>query len=258
MALLRESRVGYLKVRVCSDRLSMGAAAAEEAAATLREAVARAGRAAAVFAAAPSQEEFLAALREAPGVPWERVTAFHLDEYLGLGEDHPASFRRFLRERLFSPVRPGTVHLLRGDAPDPEAEAARYAALLREHPLDLACLGIGENGHLAFNDPPVADFRDPKAVKVVELDLACRRQQVHDGCFPSLEDVPRHALTLTVPAILAARRIVCVVPGERKRRAVEQALLGPVSTACPASILRTHPEATLYLDVQSLGTVRLP
>ena len=206
-----------------------------------------------IFAAAPSQNEFLETLRGAEKIDWKRVTAFHMDEYLGLSADAPQSFRRYLKERLFDRVHPGEVHLIAGEAPSPEEECARYAHLLAEAPIDIVCLGIGENGHLAFNDPPVADFADPKMVKVVELDEACRRQQVHDGCFARFEEVPTHAITLTIPVLLSGGWLYCVVPGPTKREAVEKALTSPISPACPASILRTHARARLYLDRDSAG-----
>ncbi|MEQ2457318.1 glucosamine-6-phosphate deaminase [Flavonifractor hominis] len=204
-----------------------------------------------LFAAAPSQNEFLDALCSFSDVPWQRVNALHMDEYIGLPRQAPQRFGQFLRRAVFDRLPFRTVHYLDGDAPDPEAECARYAALLEQYPLDIACTGIGENGHIAFNDPAVADFHDPKAVKQVALDERCRMQQVHDGCFATLEAVPRHAFTLTVPAILRSGFIVCVVPGRAKAQAVRETLYGPVSEACPASILRTHPQAHLYLEPES-------
>jgi glucosamine-6-phosphate deaminase len=248
-------RVDLLDVRVCADRAVLGEAAAAEAAAAMRAAQAERGRVRVAFAAAPSQIEFLAALAATPGLDWSRVTAFQLDDYVGLPRDAPQRFARFLREHLFDRVRPGKVQAIGAaqDATDAGAECRRYAALLAAGPLDLVCLGIGENGHLAFNDPPVADFTDPEAVKLVELDEACRRQQVNDGCFSALDRVPTHAITLTIPTLLGGRRLVCVVPGPSKREAVRLALTGPIATICPASILRTHPACTLYLDWQSDG-----
>lgn len=245
-----------LQVAVCRSRADLGRAAAADAAAHLRAVLDRQERARVIFACAPSQDEFLAALTAQPGVAWARVTAFHMDEYVGLKATHPAAFRRYLREHLTACVPLGRVHELAGDADDPAAECRRYAALLADAPIDLVCLGIGENGHIAFNDPPVADFQDPVAVKPVELDRPCREQQVNDGCFPALAEVPTHALTLTVPALLAGRRLCCMVPGARKAAAVANALQGPVTTACPASILRTHSAATLYLEAESAA--RLP
>ncbi len=248
---VRTFRVDALEVRVYSDQPALAAAAAAEAAACLRAALARRGEARAILASATSQIQFLAALTAAPDLDWSRVTLFHMDEYLGLSADHPASFRRFLREHLAAKIRPRALHLIAGDAPEPLKEIARYTALLQEAPIDLCCLGIGENGHIAFNDPPVADFHDPHTLKLVALDEACRRQQVGEGCFPNLEAVPRYAYTLTVPTLCQAGRLVCVVPERRKARAVRDALRGPVSESCPASILRRQPHATLFLDAES-------
>jgi glucosamine-6-phosphate deaminase len=236
-----------LRVRVHADRTTAGAEAAREAAETINGAIARQGAARIVLACAPSQDEMLAAL-VAASVDWSRVTVFHMDEYAGLAAGHPASFRRYLHTHFLSQIRVACFHGIAGEAADVAAECRRYAALLNEAPRDLVCLGIGENGHLAFNDPPVADFADPERVKVVELDEACRRQQVNDGCFGSFDEVPRRALTLTIPTLLGARRLVATVPGVRKAAAVRAALRGPVSTGCPASALRTHAAATLHLD----------
>ena len=252
---VRTEQVDQLTVEIYPDRGSLGIAAAAEVAAAMREAIAERGQVRVAFAAAPSQDEFLAALIATPDLDWSRVTAFQLDDYVGLPEGAPQRFARFLEERLFARVRPGTVHLFAPVATvaEAETECQRYAALIEAGPLDIVCLGIGENGHLAFNDPPVADFRDPLRVKVVELDVPCRRQQVNDGCFPAIGDVPTHAVTLTVPTLLSGRRLVCVVPGPAKREVVRQALTGPVETACPASVLRTRPACTLYLDAGSYG-----
>jgi glucosamine-6-phosphate deaminase len=178
------------------------------------------------------------------------VIAFHMDEYVGVGPDHPAGFRHWIRLRIGDRVGARAAHYLDGLA-DPEAECARYAALLRAHPLDLCCLGIGENGHLAFNDPPVADFEDPLDVKVVELDATCRLQQVNEGHFPDVDAVPRQAMTVTVPALLRAKTVIAVVPEGRKAAPVRAALEGPVTTACPASALRTAANAVLHLDPDS-------
>ncbi len=247
---IRRAQVERWRVEVYATKAEASQAAAARAAETLQELIARQGQAVVLFATGASQFDFVAALRQ-QAVDWQRVIAGHLDEYLGMSPDHPASFRRWLRERVEEPLRPGAFHYIHGDAPDPLAECRRYEAWLRSHPPDLGFVGIGENGHIAFNDPPVADFADPHWVKVVELDEACRRQQLGEGWFPTLESVPTHALTLTVPAILSIRRILSVVPEQRKARAVRDALLGPVSTRCPASILRTHPDATLFLDEAS-------
>lgn len=247
----RTFRVDALEVRVYPDQPALAAAAAREAADCLRAALARRGEARAILASATSQIQFLAALTASPDLDWSRVTLFHMDEYLGLPADHPASFRRFLREHVAAKIRPRALHLIAGDAPQPLREIARYTALLEAAPVDLCCLGIGENGHLAFNDPPVADFRDPHPLKLVQLDEACRRQQVGEGCFPSLDAVPRYAYTLTIPTLCRAARLVCVVPERRKARAVRDALRGPIHETCPASILRRQSHATLFLDAAS-------
>ncbi len=232
-------------------RARSGAAAAQHAATVLREAIAARGIAHAMFATGNSQFDFLDALVLDDGIDWASVIGFHMDEYVGIRADHPASFRRYLRERLVERVPMAAFHFIEGDAPDAGAECERYAELLREHPLDLCCLGIGENGHLAFNDPPVADFDDPLDVKVVELERACRQQQVGEGHFPDVDAVPTHAITVTIPALLRASTVLAIVPEARKAEPVRRALQGPIETACPASILRTQPHATLYLDAAS-------
>ncbi|MCK1392416.1 glucosamine-6-phosphate deaminase [Bradyrhizobium sp. 1] len=228
----------------------MGRAAAADVGVTLRGRLARQRTVRMIFAAAPSQAELLDALARERDIDWRRVTAFHMDEYLGLAADAPQRFGAWLTRHLFSRIAFGAVHLI-GQEPDPHREASRYAALLGHAPVDIVCLGIGVNGHLAFNDPPVADLHDTKQVKVVELDEVCRQQQVDDECFPSLGDVPTHAITLTIPRLLEAAELFCVVPGVSKRAAVEQSLFGPIGTACPASALRTHPRCALYLDQDS-------
>jgi glucosamine-6-phosphate deaminase len=248
---------GRLAVAVHPDRGLMGRAAAQRVGAALRARVAEAGRAAAIFASAPSQNEFLAALRDDASIPWDRITAFHLDEYVGLSGEHPASFSRFLRERLFGQVPVQAFHALDGRAADAHAECARYAALLHEARPSLAILGVGENGHLAFIDPPECDFADARDVRVVTLDEACRRQQVHDGAFAGLEDVPRTALSLTIPFLMRVPEAVAIVPGPAKRAAVQAAVDGPLTCACPASILRRHPDATLFLDEASAAGIAL-
>jgi len=253
----RTYSVDSLAVEIHGTRAELGQAAARAAAGHLRAILARQGSARVIFACAPSQDEFLAALAAEPGVAWKNVTAFHMDEYVGLRATDPASFRDYLRAQLSTKVNIGCIHEIAGDAADSGAECLRYGALLQAAPIDLVCLGIGENGHVAFNDPPVADFNDPAWVKVVELDSQCREQHVNDGCFPSLNRVPRQALTLTVPALMSAARLVCVVPGQRKAPAVAATLQGPISTACPASVLRTHQGAKLYLDLASASKLSL-
>ncbi len=250
---IREFEVDALRVAVYATREAMGAAAAAAAAGWLREILARQSCAGVIFAAAPSQDTLLASLAAASEVAWDRVEGFHMDEYLGIAEDHAASFRRYLREHVEGPLGLRRFHYIRGDAEQPLDECDRYEKALAGQTVDLCCLGIGENGHLAFNDPPVADFSDPRRIKLVALDEGCRRQQVAEGHFPSLEAVPGYAFTLTIPALCAASRMVCVVPGERKAWAVREALEGPITPRCPASFLRRQPQATLYLDVAAAG-----
>jgi len=252
--------VDKLTVKIYDNRHLMGTAAAAQVSEFMSDVLKQRERVNIVFAAAPSQEEFLAALRSTPNLDWSRVNALHLDEYLGLPSDAPQAFGRFLKDRLFDWVHPGKVYYLRGNSTDPSIECQRYSRLIIEHPLDIACIGIGENGHIAFNDPHVANFEDPVLVKEVHLDEKCRLQQVHDVCFPSLDLVPTHALTMTIPAIMSARHIYCIVPGPRKREAVKRALEGPIEAACPASVLRMHPCAVLFLDREAasdLEQVRL-
>jgi glucosamine-6-phosphate deaminase len=236
-----------MDVRVFETKAGLGRAAAADAAAALGEAITARGRAHVIAATGASQFEFLDALTATPGIDWPKVVFFHLDEYVGLPESHPASFRRYLRERIVARVHPGTFHFIEGDAADPAAEARRLGALLRACAIDVAFVGIGENGHLAFNDPP-ADFETEEPYLVVTLDEACRRQQLGEGWFTGLDDVPRRAISMSVRQILKAERILCVVPDERKARAVRECLEEAVSPLRPASILRTHPRTTLYLD----------
>jgi glucosamine-6-phosphate deaminase len=221
----------------------------------LQATLARQGSAAAILATGNSQLRFLDALVALGGVDWSRVTLFHMDEYLGIDANHRASFRRYMRERVESRVKPRRFHYLEGDALLPLKECERYTMLLAEQPIDLCCLGIGENGHLAFNDPPVADFNDPHPVKLVKLDEACRRQQVGEGHFPNLEAVPQYAFTLTIPTLCAARRMLCIVPERRKAAAVRETLRGPMHPACPASFLRRQGHCTLFLDANSASLV---
>jgi glucosamine-6-phosphate deaminase len=243
--------VDRLSVERFDTRREMGEAAAEAVRVKIKELLSERAEINMLFAAAPSQNEFLEALRSFSDIDWTRINALHMDEYVGLRDDAPQRFGNFLRAAIFDRVPFRSVWYLNGNAPDIDAECARYGALLKKYPLDIACTGIGENGHIAFNDPHVADFSDPKAVKKVDLDLRCRNQQVNDGCFAALDQVPSMALTLTVPTIFRAGFIVCVVPASTKAEAVKAALRGPVSEACPASILRRHPHATLYIDADS-------
>ena len=207
-----------------------------------------------IFAAAPSQDEFLKALIDFPGIDWQRINAFHMDEYIGLPEDAPQSFGNYLNERVFSKVPFRSVHFIRGNVTDPEGEAHRYELQLKAFPPDIVFMGIGENGHIAFNDPHVADFRDPFGAKVISLDLVSRQQQVNDGCFSELKLVPEQAITLTIPMLVSAPVIYCVVPGRTKANAVFNTLTQPIVETYPATILRTHPAAELYIDADSAGS----
>jgi glucosamine-6-phosphate deaminase len=244
-------KVGELTVVIGDDRGEMARAAAADAATAIRDAIAARGAANVMLATGNSQLEFLAELVKIPDIGWAHVTAFHMDEYVGLSPEHPASFQRYMRERVASKLPVEAFHYLQGDTADAEAEARRYEELLRAHPLDLCCCGIGENGHLAFNDPPVADFDDPRDVKIVKLEPASRNQQVGEGHFASIDEVPTEAITVTIPALLRARRVLVIVPEARKAEPVRHTLRDPISTACPATILRRQPHATLYLDYES-------
>ena len=232
-------------------RAEMGAEAAEMLIAKVNELLAEKETLNMIFAAAPSQSEFLHALATREDFPSEKINVFHMDEYIGLAADAPQGFGNFLTQHLFGLRKFRTVSLINGQADDPQAECERYASLLRENPVDIVCMGIGENGHIAFNDPPVADFKDDKLVKIVALDQMCRTQQVNDGCFAHIDEVPTHALTLTVPALANAEYQYCIVPAKSKANAVYDTLYGPISEACPASILRTCKQPILFLDADS-------
>ena len=244
-----------MKIAAHLDADVMARAAAETAARVLRDAIQRKGRAAFVAATGASQFNFLKHLVTAPGIDWERTTMFHLDEYIGISADHPASFRRYLRERLTSKAPIGTVHFIAGDAPDLTAEVARLNRLLAATAIDAAFVGIGENGHLAFNDPP-ADFATEVPYIVVTLDDACRRQQFGEGWFKTLDDVPRTAVSMTVRQIMKAAYIICSVPEKRKAQAVKACLEGEIGPMFPASILRTHPSCHLFLDRESASLLK--
>jgi glucosamine-6-phosphate deaminase len=251
-------REDSLEVYVYENRALAGRAAAQGIVQAIRSRQRANGIANVVFAAAPSQDEFLAGLVAADEIDWSGVTAFHMDEYLGIDADHPASFRRYLQEHLFRLVGLGQdrLRLIPGEQVQrPLQTCLAYEDLLRANPTDIVCAGIGENGHLAFNDPPVADFLDPVLVKVVRLDAPCRNQQLNDGCFERLEEIPTHAYTLTIPALLRAPVVSVVVPGPRKANAVLTTLRGPISEACPATALRHHAGARLYLDRDSARLV---
>lgn len=247
----KEFLADRLRVRIYPDRKSMGEAAAADIAAAIRRVLAEKECCNMIFAAAPSQNEVLAALAADKTVDFARINAFHMDEYCGLAPSSPQGFGNFLRAAIFEKAPFRSVHYLNGNAADIPAECARYGALLEAFPTDIVCLGIGENGHIAFNDPPVANFRDPVLCKQVALDPVCRAQQVHDGCFSALEQVPTHALTLTVPALCRGKEMFCVVPAATKANAVYATVRGSFGEHCPATVLREHPAAILYLDADS-------
>ncbi len=246
-----------LRVVVEADRPALGAAAAIYAAGRLRELLERQERVRVIFAAAASQNELLASLAPMGGIEWSRVDAFHLDEYVGLPLGSERSFGRWLDDHIWSTVNPGRVERIDGGNPaGGAAEAARYGALLADGGIDLALIGVGENGHVAFNDPHVADFDDPVWMKPVEIDDTSRHQQVRDGAFDRFEDVPRIALTVTMSTIRACRVISLVVPGRQKAAAIAAMLDGPINTACPASVLRGHPDAALFIDEAAASASR--
>lgn len=254
MATTLQNQVDQLKVKVFATRAEMGAAAAADAAACISELLSAQDIVRIIFAAAPSQNEVLAQLVADKSIDWSRIDVFHMDEYIGLPVGAEQRFSTFLTQHLFDQVKPRRVNLI-DDRDGLDAALERYEALLKEAPIDIVCLGIGENGHIAFNDPPVADFNDTKIIKPVELDDACRQQQVNDGCFPTFDDVPETALTLTIPALLSGKHLFCVVPGKTKSEAIKNVITGDITTACPASILRRHPDCTLYTDTDAYSLV---
>ncbi|MGH9325612.1 MAG: glucosamine-6-phosphate deaminase [Terriglobia bacterium] len=244
-------RAGNLALNVYESRKEMGKAAAEDVARRLNALAAEHETVPVIFATGDSQRATLEALTAREDVPWDKVIGFHMDEYLGIPEDHPASFRKYLREYLTSRAPQLRFYPVMGSDPDPAKVCREYAELLGKHRPLLCLLGIGENGHLAFNDPAEADFHDPEVLKVVTLDAACRQQQVNEGWFPSLEAVPRQAITLTIPTLMRVPELFASVPGSRKAHIVRRTVEEPVSTQCPATIMRTHPNATAYLDRDS-------
>lgn len=244
-----------LQIRVFQDKSKMGEAAAEFVSQHLKEAIQQNGSANLILATGTSQFSFLEAFKQ-KDIDWGKIKVFHLDEYVGISDQHPASFRKYLKERILDEVHPAQVYFLDGDAENIEAVIENYGTLLKNNPVDVACIGIGENGHIAFNDPPVADFNDSHIVKIVELDIACRMQQLGEGWFPTFEDVPGKAFSLTIPAIMKSRVISCFVPDERKSEAVYNSLYGEISTTCPASVLRKHPNTVLWLDEPAASKIK--
>ena len=240
-----------LNVEIYENRTLMGEAAARDIKAKIAELLAEKQEINMIFAAAPSQNDVLKSLVKDKTIEWNRVNAYHMDEYIGLDKNAPQGFGNFLKDHIFGLVPFKSVNYIDITTTDPEKEAERYGKLLQENPTDIVIMGIGENGHIAFNDPPVADFKDEKWVKPVKLDEICRQQQVNDGCFKTIADVPTHAMTLTVPTLVRAPYLFCIVPAPTKANAVYETLNGSIDEHCPASILRMHDNAKLYLDNES-------
>ncbi|WP_118194957.1 glucosamine-6-phosphate deaminase [Albibacterium indicum] len=253
--MINKTFQGNLQVREFATREEMGTDAAEAVATTIKDLLKEKEYVNMIFASAPSQNEFLIGLENAKDVDWSRVVAFHMDEYIGLKSDHPQTFANFLRKKLFNKLPFHKVHYIDGNADSPDGECKRYSQLLMDNPVDIVCMGIGENNHIAFNDPHVADFDDSRLVKIVDLDSESRQQQVNDGCFDSIEDVPTHALTLTIPALTNANYIYCIVPGKNKAKAVRHTLKEEISPRYPSTILRTHSDAILFLDKDSASAL---
>ena len=240
-----------LRIQIYPTRREMGLAAAKEVAGTINNLLTLQPEVNMIFAAAPSQNEFLEELTSMSHINWQKINAFHMDEYLGLPIDASQGFGNFLKKRIFGKLPFRTVNCINGNCLNPSEECERYAGLLQQYPIDIVCMGIGENGHIAFNDPHVARFDDPVLVKVIDLDPTCRMQQVNDGCFSSIDEVPSHAITLTVPALMKGRYLFCMVPAQTKAWAVYHTINDPVSEAIPATCLRLHEYATLYIDMDS-------
>ena len=251
MSVLKDFYCDKLHVRVFDSRRAMGDCAGSEAVECIKKLLEEKETLNVMFAAAPSQNETLEALCADTEIDWTRINAFHMDEYVGLDAAHPAGFRNFLKRAIFDAKPFRTINLLNGNAEDPEEEAKRYDQLLRDNPLDVCILGVGENGHVAFNDPPVADFDDPKMVKIVELEQVCRQQQVHDGCFEDISQVPTHALSVTVPGLMQAKHLFCSVPAKTKAEAIRHMINDEISEKCPATILRLQDDARLYTDADA-------
>jgi glucosamine-6-phosphate deaminase len=251
----RELKVDGLPVRVYARKEDLMGEAADMAAEILRRAIAAQNRASAILATGNTQLDFLERLAAQPGLDWSRIALFHMDEYLGINAAHPSSFRTYMREKVEARVHPGAFHYIAGDALEPMQECLRYGRLLRQHPIDLCVLGVGDNGHLAFNDPAVADFDDPYPIKIVKLDEVSRFQQVKQGHFRSMDEVPQYALTLTIPTLCASRRMICMAAGRHKAAIVSRMLREPIGSVCPASVLRNMPHAVFLVDEESASLI---
>lgn len=246
-----------LAVEIYNDRNLLGSAAADDVADTIERLLKEKKSIRMIFAAAPSQNELLGELIKHEKIDWSKITAFHMDEYVGLSNNASQAFGQFLKERIFNKVPFGKVHYLNTEDTDYDKVCKIYEQLLKEESIDLVCMGIGENGHIAFNDPPYANFEDKDWVKIVELDDVSRQQQVNDGCFARIDEVPKRAITLTIPALFSGEHLFVVVPGKTKAKAVKESLLGPITENCPASILRKHNNAKLYLDEDSFSQISI-
>jgi glucosamine-6-phosphate deaminase len=249
--VVQKFQIGTLKLEIHPNAKAAGSAAADDIAGGLRQLKTSLKDIAVIFATGASQLQTLGALTLMPEVPWNQISGFHLDEYIGIDANHPASFRHYLKKNLTERVSLKDFFEIDGNAPDPESFCQQYAERLRAADPQICFLGFGENGHLAFNDPGEADFHDPKDVKVVNLDEMCRMQQAAEGWFKTLNDVPKQAITVTIPALLRVPKLVLTIPGKRKAQIVRRVLEGPISEDCPATIVRTHPNATAYLDMDS-------
>ncbi|WP_040978420.1 6-phosphogluconolactonase [Oceanobacillus jeddahense] len=250
--MIQQGSKDRLNYYVCKDRKNMGKVSANLAIDEIKKILNKKEEVRIVFAAAPSQNEVLYYLTESKEIDWSKIVGFHMDEYLNLPLDSDQWFKNYLQKHVANKVNMKAFHFMNGMA-DPEEEIKRYTHLLLEKPIDLVCLGIGENGHIAFNDPHVADFEDPDPIKVIALDQASRNQQVNDGAFKTISEVPTHAMTLTIPPLISAGCLVCTVPGETKKEAVSKVFNQPIDTSCPATILRKHDNAHLILDSESFG-----
>ncbi len=255
--LLKQDKCDKLTYKVFDDRTAMGEAAAKDVADAVKKLLSEKDEINMIFAAAPSQNDFINAFIADKTVDFTRINAYHMDEYIGLDGNAPQAFGRFLRDRLFSKVPFKSVNYINGNAEDIDVECVRYGELLKKNKCDIVCMGIGENGHIAFNDPAFAKFDDPKAVKTVELDQICRNQQVNDGCFDSIDKVPTHAVTLTIPTLVAPQYVFCVVPAPTKAKAVHTMLNGEIGEYCPCTILRKHDNAILYTERDSFSLCEL-
>ena len=247
--MMEQWKQDQLDIKKYTTRQEMGAGAAADAEKVIAQIIQEKGHINMIFAAAPSQNEMLQNLLNSELIDWSKVNAMHMDEYVGLPEGSAQSFGAYLNDHIFRHKQFKSVHYIHGAAPDAAAECARYTRILQQYPVDVVCLGIGENGHIAFNDPWVAEFQDQEAVKVVQLDEMCRNQQVNDGCFATIDDVPTHAITLSIPIMMKAARLFVIVPTALKAEAIGKIYNGEITQSCPASILRTHKAATLYTDI---------